>query len=57
MNRAVNSTAPEKRSVRGVHNRIDLDFGDIAEQDADVIVARFQGPRRSIDQEPFVCDT
>ena len=57
MNRAVNSTAPEERSVRGVHNRIDLDSGDIAEQDADVIVARFQGPRRSINQEPFVCDT
>ena len=57
MNRTINSAATKKRSIRSVHNRVDLEFGDIAAQKVDLTRVRFQGARRSTDQEPLVCNT
>jgi len=56
MNRAIDSAATEQTCVSGVHNRIDIEFGDIAAEDVDLVVASFHGASRSIDQEPLDCN-
>src|SRR5205807_3641753 len=40
VNRSVNSAAAEQCRVRGIHNRIDLKFGNIATDDIDLVLAR-----------------
>ena len=41
MNRAIDSSAAEKRRIRHVHNRIDLDLRDIAADDIDFAIEIF----------------
>jgi hypothetical protein len=39
MNCAINSSAAKKRGVRRIHNRIDIELGNVAAKDLDSIIS------------------
>src|SRR5437899_2573116 len=55
MNRAINSAAAEKRRVRRVHDRVNLEFRDITLHDLNLVLRLFLHERFRISHAPKRC--